>query len=460
MSFIVVLIIILGVAVGFLSWFVIRIVAAPRQTKAIEDQLKQGHVASAIRGAKAMVAKDPHNGEAHWLLGLGYLSDNKPELALMELKQVGQLGEFGPDFTEADYRRQIAALYERFNQTEEALKERILLTKLEPKSAMNFYEAGRLFEDRGNTDVAINYLLKSIELDQRIAPAHHQLGLIYYRTKRPVEAKNEFELALRGNPDDYEAFFYLGKIMKDMKDYTGALLAFEKATRSSAYKGRALVERGGCYMSEGSLDKAIPELERAVKCIKDESGPEALYGRYFLAMCYEKQRNLDKAIEQWEKIYSKKPNFRDVAEKLSEYQEYRTDDRMKDYLTCGHDEFLELCKAIVQGPLGLSIRTTSEISNGVDIIAIQNDSEKWLGAKKMPRLVRFLRVSDMLSDSAVRALIDQMQTLGMIRGAIVTSSSFLRSAYEFAENRSVELYNKDQLQEMLLKTQGLGSGTR
>ena len=99
-----------------------------------------------------------------------------------------------------------------------------------------------------------------------------------------MEAKAEFELALKWDPENYEAFFYLGKLLKEMNDFTGALLAFEKATRSAAYKIKALVERGGCYMSQNALDKAVPELERAVKLVRDEGQPEALYGRYFLAM--------------------------------------------------------------------------------------------------------------------------------------------------------------------------------
>jgi tetratricopeptide (TPR) repeat protein len=205
-------------------------------------------------------------------------------------------------------------------------------------------------------------------------------------------------------------------------------------------------------MSQGALDKAVPELERASKQIKDESLPESLYCRYFLAMCYEKTRNLDQAIEQWERIYAKKPNFRDVAEKLSQYQEYRTDDRMKDYLTCGREEFAEMCKAVVTGPMGLSVRDVTEVQNGVDIIAVETDSDKWIAAKKMPRLIRFLRVSDNLDDGTVRSLLDQMKKLSIVRGSVVTSSGFTRTALEFAENRSVELLPKDKLQEMLVKS--------
>jgi tetratricopeptide (TPR) repeat protein len=449
MSFVVVLIIILGVAVGFLSWFIVRMVATPRQTKAVADQLKQGRSAGAIRTAKAILAKDPRNAEAHWLLGQAYLGDNKPELALMELKAVNQIGQFGPDLPEVDFRNRIASLYERFNQTEESLKEHILLTKLEPNRAIHFFDAGRLFEARGRTDVAINYLRKAIEMDERLHQAHHALGIILYRTKHPMEAKSAFESALKWNADDYDAYYHLGKLLKEMNDYTAALLSFEKAARSPELRLKALVERGGCYMSQGSLDKAIPELERAVKLIKDEAATESLYGRYFLAMCFEKTRNLDRAIEQWERIYSKKPGFRDVAEKLTQYQEYRTDDKMKDFLTCGREEFLELCKTIIQGPMALSIRDVSDGPQSVDIIAVEGDSDKWLGAKKLPRLVRFLRVSDNLDDGTVRALIDQMKKLGIQRGGIVTSAGFTRTALEFAENRSVELYTKEKLQEML-----------
>jgi hypothetical protein len=174
-------------------------------------------------------------------------------------------------------------------------------------------------------------------------------------------------------------------------------------------------------------------------------------------MCYEKQRNLDKAIEQWERIYQKKASFRDVAEKLTQYQEYRTDDKMKDYLTCGKEEFMELCAGAVQKAMGLSIRGNEDIPSGVDIIAVEGDSEKWLGTKKQPRLIRFLRLSENIDEAVIRGLIEKMKGLGVVRGAVVTSTAYTRPALEFAENRSVELFTKDQLQEMLTRAGTPGS---
>jgi HJR/Mrr/RecB family endonuclease len=45
----------------------------------------------------------------------------------------------------------------------------------------------------------------------------------------------------------------------------------------------------------------------------------------------------------------------------------------------------------------------------------------------------------------------------MTRAVIVTSSGFTRSAQEFADSRPVELFNKEQLQELLDKTDIYGN---
>jgi tetratricopeptide (TPR) repeat protein len=451
MSFIIIVIIVLGVGVAALAFFLIRMVIAPKQLAAVNDLIRQGRLAPASRIVRGIIAKNPSSSPAHYYLGLIYLADDKPELALMEFKTVNQIGQFEEEVPEIEFRKQIALLYEKFNQMEDALKEHILLTKLEPAVAEHYFNCGRLFDDRGKSDVAVKYLRKALDLDPRHGKAHARLGLILYKTKHPVESKAELEIAIKLEPTRYESFYYLGKLLKDSNDYTAALLTLEKAQKDPEFKVKALVERGGCYMSMGALDKAILELERAVKLSKDESAPEALYGRYFLAMCFEKMRNLDRAIEQWEKIYARKPGFRDVAEKLTQYQEYRSDDRMKDYLTSGKEEFIELCKAITQQALQLNIRDASMTPNGVDLIAVENNSEKWMGAKKIPRLIRFLRVSEMLDDSSIRSLLDQMKSLGIVRGSIITSSTFNRAALEFGENRAVELLAKDHLQELLKK---------
>lgn len=445
------IILILGVGISFLIVFIIRSTLEPKKISGVINLVKQGKNAQAAKIAKAIVAKEPRNGLAHYWLGVAYQNDGKGEVALMEFKTVNQISQFGPNLKEIDFRKKMADLFAKFNQPEEALKEYLLLTKLEPSGAENFYNSGLLFERRGRSDMATQYLRKAIELDPRSGPSHYLLGTILYREKKSVEAKSEFEFALKYESGNADAFFFLGKIQKENHDFTAALVAFEKAERSPELKVKALVERGGCYMSLNDMDRAIPELERAVKMSKDEGSNETLYARYFLSMCYEKLRKLDLAIVQWEKIYLKKPSFKDVSEKLSNYQEFRTDDTMKDYIASSKEEFLEICQSIITTSMMLAIRDVAEAADTIDIVAVEGDSGKWLGAKKIPKLVRFLRLPDVLEDSVIRKLLEDMKRLNIIRGAIITSSGFTRTAIDFAENRPVELFNKDKLQELLDK---------
>ena len=290
---------------------------------------------------------------------------------------------------------------------------------------------------------------KTVQLEKDHAGAHERLGLLFYRAKKSAEAKSELTIAIKLNPGNFEAQFYLGKLVKDSGDFALALQHFEKVLKVPEWKAKALVERGGCYMSSGKYDQAIGELVRAVNIITNETSTEALYSRYFLAMSYEKTRKLDKAIEQWEKIYAKKPAFQDVADKLSQYQDLRTDDRVKDYLTSSPEEFTDICKIAVKA-MKLDPREISSITSGCQILAAEAES-KWRNARKMPRLMWFLRVPEPVDEPTIRKLLEVMKKMNVTRGVVATSSVFTRKAQSFAESRPVDLVKKEKLQAILKK---------
>lgn len=449
MPLIIVLILIIGIAVAVITVFIVKSVIAPKKLTTVANFQKQGKHYSAIRIAKQILEKEPRNAEAHFLLASSYRAEQKSEIALMELKKVNELGSFGGYCKEGEFRLIIAELYEQFNQPEEALKEYILLIKLMPSIGEYYFKAGKLFENRNKGEKASQYYRKAIQLTPRLSQAHYSLGYILFKNQKNVEAKSEFEAALKYKGDLYAAHFYLGKIQKGNHNYIPALLSFEKASRDQEYKVKSLVERGACYMSLKSYDKAILELERGIKLTINAASPETLYARYFLAACHENERDFESAIDQWEEIYAKKPNFKDVAEKLSQYQELRSDDKMKDYLTSGTMEFQEICRALT-GVLGLNITELTDINNGCQIIAVDGDT-KWRGTRKMPKLIWYLRSPEMAQDTTVRAIHEQMKSLNLTRSIIVVSTNFSRKAQDYAESRPIDLIGKEQLQKELKK---------
>ena len=449
MPLIIVLILIIGIAVAVITVFVMKTVLAPKKLATVANFQKQGKHNSAIRIVKQILEKEPRNSEAHYLLANSYIAEQKSEIALMELKKVNELGSFGGFCKENEFRLIIAELYEQFNQPEEALKEYILLIKLIPTNGEYYFRAGKLFENRNKADKAVQYYRKAIQLTPRLSNAHFSLGFILFKAKKNVEAKAEFEATLKYKADFYAAHFYLGKLQKNNHEYIPALLSFEKASRDQDFKVKSLVERGACYMSLKSFDKAIIELERGIKLTSNASSPETLYARYFLAVCHENERDIESAIDEWEEIYSKKPNFKDVAEKLSQYQELRSDDKMKDFLTSGNLEFQEICKALTNS-IGLNVTELSDITNGCEIIAVDGDT-KWRGTRKMPKLIWFLRTPDMIPDTTIRALHEKMKGLSLTRGIIIVSTNFARKAQEYAESRPIDLIGKELLQTELKK---------
>jgi len=447
MPLIIVLVIIIGIAVAVITVFIMKSVLAPKKLATVANFQKQGKHNTAIKIVKQILEKEPRNAEAHYLLACSYKAEHKAEIALMELKKVNELGSFGGYCKENEFRLIIAELYAQFNQPEEALKEYILLIKLMPTMGQYYFKAGKLFENRNKADKAVQYYRKAIQLTPRLSDAHFSLGYILFKAKKNVEAKSEFEAALKYKPDLYAAHFYLGKLQKNNHDYIPALLSFEKASRDQEFKVKALVERGSCYMNLKSYDKAIVELERGIKLTTNSTSPETLYARYFLAACHENERNFESAIDEWEEIYAKKPNFRDVAEKLSQYQELRSDDKMKDFLTSGNTEFQEICKSLTNS-MGLNITELSDISNGCQIIAVDGDT-KWRGARKMPKLIWFLRIPEIVPDTTIRAIHEKMKSLNVSRSIIVVSTNFSRKAQEYAESRPIDLIGKELLQKEL-----------
>ena len=447
----IILIFVLAAAVFLLLFFVVKSVVSPKKIETLQKLIKQGKISSAIKNAKAIIQKDPQNYLAHYYLGKAYLKDKKSELALMELKYVDQHAVFDANLSELEFRQEIAPLYTKFNQPDEALKQYLLLTKLNPRDAENFYNVARIYEAKGKSDAALGFYDKTIKLNKRHVKAHAAMGLLLFRAKQFQEAKKEIDLAISLSPETFSSYYYLGKILKENKDFPGAVKAFEKAQRDSEFRQKALIECGTCYMAGNSIDNAINCFERAISSVKDSEKQETLYARYFLASCYEKTRKIEKAIEQWELIYAKNHSFRDVAAKLSEYKDLQANDSLKEYLTSSEENFVQICKNACIAGIKLEPQQITMQKWGCQILATEAKDADWRSIRKQAFLIKFFRETDPLEDFIVRKTLDEIKSQNCSKAFICSSSGFTRSAIAAAENRPCELVNKESLEKLLDK---------
>ena len=438
-----------------LAFLLIRSMVSPQKNAVIEKYINAGKYATAIQRAKAIIAKNPRDTKAHYLLGKAYLADGRAELALMEFKAISKT-VFESKAEEIEFRTVTAQLYERFQQHTEALAEYALLIKLDPQNAEYHYAIGQLFEHLNKAEQAIFHYRQAISLNSKYAAAHAALGLLLFRNKMMSEAKQEIATALALEPENTTALYYHGRLLRETKEYAQALAAFEKAARNADLRQKCFTERGLCYLDANSLEKAAFEFDRALKLTTAKnSNPDTLRLRYASAACYEKMRDLDRAIEQWEAIHALAPNYKDVADKLNQYRDLRSNDYMKEYLTVSTESFLKLCKAVTEQAFALSVQSQKEIKQGCAIIALEDNSEKWMNVRKQPKLFIYSRDSDIIGDSFLRSLHEQMKAQGLVRVIVITSSGFSRAALSFAENRPFELIDKDKLESILKTIKGV-----
>ncbi len=440
---------ILAIVIITLLLIIFRTFLSPQKVDMIPKMLKQGKTQTAIKTAKQIINKDSKNYKAHYYLGKAYVKNEQSELAMMEYKLVNDNAVFNNGINELDFRKEYTQMLLKHNQNAEALNNYLLLTKLEPRNPENFYNCGRLYEENNRHDIALGFMQKTVALDKKHAKAHSELGLILYKMKQFGEARKEIDLSLKLSPETYSSYYYLGKIQKDSKDIPAAIKSFEKAQRDPDVKQKAIIEHGACYMLVSRFDNAIMDFERAIDLDRENNNSETLYARYFLASCYEKLRKIDKAIEQWELIYKRNKNFRDVTAKLTEYKDLQANDYLKDYLTCSNEEFAIICKNALEKAMKLQTMSLEHKKWGCQLQTVEKSTESWMSVRKQIIFVRFYREPEPLEEIVVHESLDIMKGLNSIKGYIFSSSDFSASAKRFAENRPIELLDKSKLEKLL-----------
>ena len=157
MNWILIVILILIIGIGVLTFFIVRSAVVPQRIEVLEGLLRKGKTQIVIKAAKRLINKNSRNAEAHYYLGLAYLAEQRIEYAIEEFKIVNKLGISGKNIPEPEFRQKLAQLFSSQNQHEEALKEYLMLIKLSPKTGEYYYLAGKLFSSRNRADLAEQY---------------------------------------------------------------------------------------------------------------------------------------------------------------------------------------------------------------------------------------------------------------------------------------------------------------
>ncbi len=227
------------------------VAAAPASAQAREllatCQLSTRRIAVAIQSLEALRQTDPNRPGVLYLLGVAYLKNKEPEKAREALD--GAIAASPP--ATADF----------------------MLGKA-------YYESAR-FEE------AAEWFRKTLELPGGHPGAHRELGKVFVSQRNP-DAEKEFAAALREDPNDAEALYFLGGFLVQENRLDEAIPLLRRARQLNPGFWGSYFYLGKIEFQKRRPREAIPLLEKAAELNPGESAVYYQLGRA-LNQCGRKQ---------------------------------------------------------------------------------------------------------------------------------------------------------------------------
>ena len=438
-----------AVAIGVII-LIAKLVGSSAKIEKARSQIKHGDYKSAEKILKKMINRDPADSKAYFYLGIAYKQQKMYEWAINQLKKVVALQKFDIELQEPKIREELASLYLLLGRKKEAKQELLLNINENPDDYQSLYKLGEIFLSSNDYKRAIHYLEKAYKNNPIHSGVLELLGISYFEARNYKESKGYLDKVATKDPTNYKAFFYLGRIYEHFHKYKEAIQAYDKAMLSSEYRLQSMLQKGFCLKEMKDFANALHTLEIAEKNIKVNNSLVGLSIRYNLAQIYEEKKDIISAIKQWENIMKAKSDYKDVALKLSYYEDLRGNDKLKDFFTASKDEFTDLCKKIITS-INHSISTIT-FSKGVLCEAeIIETVGEWVSSKRIKKFLRIYRQSEPITDKDIKTLVEKVKTGGFDTGICMTISSFTKLALDIAKENEIKIYDKNKFSQIINK---------
>jgi len=178
--------------------------------------------------------------------------------------------------------------------------------------AESYIEKRRLAEARAE-------LLKAAELDGRSSLPYLHLGRIFALEKNYGKATEQYEAALRLNPDQDNALEGIIAILIEQNNKEGALARLQRQLEARPNTAAYHEMLGRFYIN------VMPELNRAEQSLLKaiEKDPARLSAYLALAEVYAQQQKFDLAMQQYRAVAQRRPNFAQVYVFMAGLEELR-----------------------------------------------------------------------------------------------------------------------------------------
>ena len=135
----------------------------------------------------------------------------------------------------------------------------------------------------GKYDSLINSLKKRLEANPYDSKARINLGKIYFKLNKFLEAKTEFQESVKNNPGNTEAHYSLGIIYAKLNEFPEAITEFKEALRIEPFHAKIRMALAKTYYLTGKYSEAQEIFQEAIRIDPNDAtarqGLGAVYGK-------------------------------------------------------------------------------------------------------------------------------------------------------------------------------------
>src|SRR5499426_2124525 len=173
--------------------------------------------------------------------------------------------------------------------------------------AFAFYKRANGYYERGQYDRAIEDYNQAIRLNPNHANAFSNRGATYARKGEYDRAIESYDEAIRLNPKHADAFSNRGVAYARKGDYDRAVENYDEAIRLNPRHANAFSNRGVAYARKGDYDRAIENYDEALRL--NPKHANALYNR---GNAYRHKGDYNRAIENYDLAIELNPKHVDA----------------------------------------------------------------------------------------------------------------------------------------------------
>jgi len=173
-----------------------------------------------------------------------------------------------------------------------------------PGSSRAHNNMGFIYFKLGRLTKAAEEFEYALRLNPEYSEAHNNLGFAYYGQKRLDEALQQFLSAVRLKPDYLEAVMNLGMVYYEKGELDNAEVQFKAVLRPDPGNHNAHNNLGVVYERQGRLNEAVAEYEIASRLNLNDP-------RYHFSLgsVYAKQRRVEEAKKEFRAVIKLSPEF-------------------------------------------------------------------------------------------------------------------------------------------------------